>query len=160
MILRCFCSARSISSSAWDDAVGEGLLDEDVLAVLEGLLGEGVVRVDRGDDRDGVDLRGGEDVVGIPGEIDAGETLAGAVEGSWIDVADRSDAAAIVGLEVSDYVGAPVAESDDADRNHGRVSEKLATEDTGIYQAPWPEITARGVLARIFTSSQRDWCWM
>ena len=57
MILRFFFSASSISSSACGDAVGEGLLHEDVLAVFQRFLDQRIMRRDRGDHRDGVDLR-------------------------------------------------------------------------------------------------------
>ena len=74
MIFRFLRSASSISSSACRDVRRKRLLDEHVLAVFEGRLRELVVRPDRRDDRDRVDVRRAQDFGEVGGERGGSET--------------------------------------------------------------------------------------
>jgi len=94
---------------------GHGLLDEDVLAGLEGGPGEGMVRADRREDEHGVDVRVGEDLVVLGG--DGHRRVAGLslLEGLRPGVADPLDLRPRQFAVVAQEVGAPVAVADEGD---------------------------------------------
>ena len=93
---------------------GEGLLDEDVLAVLQGLLGQFEVGRDRRDDRDGVDLRRFQDLLQSVVSDAVGQVILTRARDVRVLVADGHDAP-LRDVEVPDDVRAPIPVADDAD---------------------------------------------
>ena len=75
MIFRFLRSASSISSSACVGIAGERLFDKDVLAVFQRRLGQFVVRPDRRDHSDGIDLGGRHQFGSVRGNPDCRNAL-------------------------------------------------------------------------------------
>ncbi len=99
---------------------GQGLVDDDVLAGLEGAAGEGFVGVVRGGDDEEVKGRVGEGCLGGAEEACLGVLGVGGVAGPLYDGGefeawDGADKGA-----VKDAAGEAVAEDGDADGGHGR----------------------------------------
>ena len=85
---------------------------------FEGGFGEVVVSPDGGDDGDGVDLGGADELARVGRDGDSGVGFGGALAGYWVGIRDGGQAASFGVLEIAGYHGAPVPETDDADLNH------------------------------------------
>ena len=94
----------------------ERLLDEDVLAVLEGRLRQLVVRPDRRDDGDGVDVRRLQDLREVGRQLHARiGAAARACSAAGFLSQTATTCAVLEAVEVADDVRTPVAVADDAD---------------------------------------------
>ena len=98
---------------------GERLLDEHVLSVLEGGLGDLKVCPDRGHHSDGVDLCGLQQLRGVRGDRLVRIGLLQPLECGSTLVADHCDSAALQAAQVPNDVRSPIAVPEDANANHG-----------------------------------------
>ena len=96
------------------DGVGEGLLDKDVLAGLEGLFGQLEVGEDGRDDGHGVDVRGPDQLVGIFRGPHTPVVLLDLLQGVVPEIAHGHHGGPVHGAEVADNVRPPVAVTDNA----------------------------------------------
>ncbi len=109
-------------------AQGDRLLDDDVLAGLEGLLGERVVRGHRGRDDHGVERLVTEQLVEIVGHHGVGEEAAGFGPVGLLEVAAVGELGIGQAVEVARQVRAPVAQTHHA---HADLVTHVASPSSG-----------------------------
>ena len=88
---------------------GEWLLNEYVLAVLQRGFRQLVVRPDRSDDGDGVDLGRRDHLRGVRSHLDSGISLLRALSRGWADLRDCEHLGTLQTREVPDDVWSPIA---------------------------------------------------
>src|SRR6266853_96398 len=116
----------------------EGLLDEYVFAVRQRGLRQLVMRPDRRDDRDSVDVRRRQHLRKVRRQVDAGIGLASAPQRGRVLVADGHQFAVVETLKISDDVGSPVAVPDDADLHRVRRLLDRTKLEPGIFPLAQP----------------------
>ena len=99
------------------EVLGQGLLDEAVLAGLDHLLGDRGVGRDRGGDCHRVQVRVGEDLLDVGGEPGLGVDPLPLLAHGLVGVAEPGQLAALDRVEVAGQVRAPVADADLPDAN-------------------------------------------
>src|SRR5215467_2119843 len=96
----------------------ERLLDEDMLAVLEGGFGQFKVRPDRSHHGDGVDLWRREQLGRLRGHGDVRIRVPYTLEGGRASVTDGCDVTPVEAVQVADNIWTPVAVTDYAEVDH------------------------------------------
>ena len=93
----------------------EGLLDKDVLTILQGRFRQLEVGPGRGDDGDGIHLRRRQQLRAVSCQLHAGIGLSCALETPGVLIADGYKIAVFETMEIPDDVRTPIAIADDTE---------------------------------------------